>query len=120
MTEELGQLLKVLADWSEGRVFTIYVFGSRVRGDHHTESDVDLLVPVPNAISDEDLDWWCAQEEEGFKDLAAVLPGRPELLERNAHLAEVVLEAAGQPFATERNVVAVFLPPKPRLDGEWS
>ena len=44
MSSELRALAEVLADWIEPvlGVPALYLFGSRVRGDHRPDSDVDI------------------------------------------------------------------------------
>jgi hypothetical protein len=105
---------KILADWSAGRDLSIILFGSRVRGDHRPDSDVDVLIEW-SVVSDEDLDWWAPQQEQEFPDLNASLPGRLQILEDNDPVADAVRAAALSPLAKDRNVTCVWLPPKPSI-----
>ena len=45
-TQELKELAKAIAEWASSAPLTvsIFVFGSRVRGDHSPDSDVDLSI----------------------------------------------------------------------------
>jgi predicted nucleotidyltransferase len=104
-------IAKVLADWSAGRDLSIILFGSRVRGDHRPDSDVDVLIAW-NFVRDEDLEWWLPQQEDDFPDLNASLPGRLHILEDNEPVAGAVRSAAATPFHLDRNVICVWRPPK--------
>jgi hypothetical protein len=44
MNNELEALAEILAEWidSAPAIPTVYLFGSRVRGDHRPDSDVDI------------------------------------------------------------------------------
>src|SRR5262245_66417182 len=45
---ELVRLASVVADWaSEARLAEVYLYGSRVRGDHEPNCDVDLCFAFP-------------------------------------------------------------------------
>jgi uncharacterized protein len=44
--EIIASLLQLKAPLQEQGVVNLAMFGSRARGDHHAESDVDLLVDV--------------------------------------------------------------------------
>lgn len=70
MRSDLRELADTINHWSQKYPFfeCIYVFGSRVRGDHNEESDVDLSIDLDS--SDENLaDWadWQCQTREGTK-----------------------------------------------------
>jgi predicted nucleotidyltransferase len=48
-SQEVRELAKIIADWSASAPdFTFYLFGSRVRGDHLSDSDVDLHRSFPS------------------------------------------------------------------------
>jgi predicted nucleotidyltransferase len=79
MTAELEQLAKVLAQWLEpAEGFHAYLFGSRVRGDHRPDSDVDVRIFLKDCEpSDEGVKWWTRQNETDFAAVKALLPRRP-------------------------------------------
>ncbi len=54
----------------------VYLFGSRVRGDHRPDSDVDLRIFTEDYEGDEaTLQWWQQQNATDFAELKAALPG---------------------------------------------
>ena len=109
----LASLAATLADWSEGTTFTIYLFGSRVRGDHRPDSDVDVVMPIPNPPTKYDGEWWVANNEDHFLSINERLLGQLRITEANSRLARAVVKAAENPAYKHRNVLCVFLSPKP-------
>jgi predicted nucleotidyltransferase len=48
----LQELAARMADWAHTHsVFTIYLFGSRVRGDHRPDSDLDVIFDLGFEVS---------------------------------------------------------------------
>ena len=43
-SDELKELASILAEWSRGHAVTVYLYGSRIRGDHQPDSDVDVRI----------------------------------------------------------------------------
>ena len=88
-----------------------YLFGSRVRGDHRPDSDVDVCIQWADHLTDSDLQWWGINNEDDF---AAIKPRLPGPLK--------VLESGDQPWTTrvvgadmvyqDRNVRCMWLPPR--------
>lgn len=112
--EELTKLARTLADWSYPFTeFAIYVFGSRVRGDHQQNSDVDIVVVFPQPLPNGFVDWWGNQNMEEFASINASLPGPLKILEYDDPLVPKVLEAGKSPHHRDCNVRCVWLPPKP-------
>jgi predicted nucleotidyltransferase len=67
---------KIIADWSApASDFTFYVFGSRIRGSHHSNRDVDLYCKLPSKPTHKSTSWWTKQNSENFNSLQQVLPG---------------------------------------------
>ena len=116
VSSELQSLAKTLADWSAGTSFTVYVFGSRVRGDYRLDSDVDVILQI-NQATDSDVDWWTRQNEENFASINSRLPGPLNILELKDPVADKVRAAAVAPFYVDRNVICVWLPPKKSVRG---
>lgn len=111
VTPELRELAKKLADWAapaSGSV--VYVYGSRVRGDHKPTSDVDICMDFPNPKT-EDTRWWTDNNQDDFKQINGQLGANVQVLERNAPLRPDVLN--GPVVYRDRNVRCVWLPPKP-------
>ena len=87
ITQEVRDLAKIVADWSAPAPdFTFYLFGSRVRGDHRPDSDVDLHYKLPPNPTHEATIWWTAQNSANWTALRKALPGPPCWLEQHAAL----------------------------------
>src|ERR1700756_518151 len=87
MSEELRALAETLAEWIESApgIPAVYLFGSRVRGDHRSDSDVDVRLYLNEWHSCEKTrQWWLTQNETDFADLKARLPG-PLAIHREPH-----------------------------------
>lgn len=110
MTNDFKDIAKILADWSHPHTdIVIYLFGSRVRGDHQSGSDVDVLLDVEN-LSDSSTTWLTEMEAEDYASLKIQLPGRLELLERRSQVAPKVRQASKNSVHRDRNVICVWLP----------
>ena len=76
--DELRALAEILADWVEPApcIPAVHLFGSRVRGDHRPDSDVDvrLLLNEWNVCMDT-AQWWLEQNRTNYDALRARLPG---------------------------------------------
>src|SRR6516164_214357 len=80
MNKELRALAEILADWIEPApsVPAVYLFGSRVRGDHRPDSDVDVrlfLDELTSPVCDATTQWWTEQNETDFDALKSFFPG---------------------------------------------
>lgn len=75
-TQELKELAKAIADWAAGAplIVSIFVFGSRVRGDHRADGAVDLSIDYGGS-SYEIAAWQRHNEETDYTALKSVLPG---------------------------------------------
>ena len=74
LRNDLRGLASVLADWAAGAPgFSLYLFGSRIRGDHRPDSDVDVSVEFA-AIGD--MEMQTANNEDLFAGIDARLPGK--------------------------------------------
>jgi predicted nucleotidyltransferase len=110
VSKELKQLAMILADWAAlAPAATIYLYGSRVRGDHRPDSDVDIYISWGKP-DDPDLEWWTKNNEQDFADINAKLPGRLQILEDNDPLNFKIRAAAV--VYEDRQVKCVHLPPK--------
>jgi hypothetical protein len=113
VTTELAELARKLADWAAPATGTaVYLFGSRVRGDHKPDSDVDLCVEHPSPTR-ADIDWWTANTNDDFAAIATTLDARIELLERNSPIRLAVLTAPV--VYQDRNVRCVWRKRHPKI-----
>ncbi len=110
-SDHLVELARILAEWVEpASNTTIYLFGSRVRGDYRLESDVDVVISV--GADQADMAWWIAVNADDFKSINEKLPGPLQILEsddpitREVRTAPVVLR--------DRQVICVWREPKPK------
>jgi len=112
VTPGLRELARVVADWAAPAIGgTIYLYGSRVRGEHRPDSDVDLYVPIPRQPTREFTEWWTAENVSDFAELRAALPGRLEFLERSDPIGAELEK--GEVVYRDRNVVCVWRKAKP-------
>jgi hypothetical protein len=75
--DELTALAETLAKWLEpASGFKAYLFGSRVRGDHRRDSDVDVRIFLEDCKPDAaGTRWWTDQNQTDFAAVKAQLPG---------------------------------------------
>ncbi len=112
VTAELRELAKKLADWAVAApTAVIYLYGSRVRGDHKATSDVDLCVEFPKAET-ADVQWWTQNNHDDFQAISTQVGARIEILERNSPIRSKVIGA--EVVFQDRNVRCVWLPPFPK------
>lgn len=111
VSDELKQLASILADWvSPAPSFKIYLYGSRVRGDHRTTSDVDVCIDFGERPGPAETKWWSDNNADLFKDINRKLPGPLEILELHAPLREAVLNAAMTALVyRDRQVICVHM-----------
>jgi hypothetical protein len=89
---------------------TLYLYGIRVRGDHRTDSDVDVCFDWHGPFGDTDLQWWAANNQEDFAAINAKLSCKLRILETNDPLKHEIV--AAPVIHQDRNVRCVLLPPK--------
>lgn len=111
-SNDLTELARILAEWvAPAPDFTIYLFGSRVRGDHRPDSDVDVVIaPGRNPMAC-DVTWWSSINEDLFRSINAQLPGPLRILENNDPIADLVRNAPV--VYRDRQVLCVWREPKP-------
>jgi predicted nucleotidyltransferase len=102
-------LARILAEWTTGRQLTLYLYGSRVRGDHRPDSDVDIHIKWGDPDND-CVRWWSDENEEWFKTINSKLPGPIQILERMDPLADSIM--AAHVVYEDRTVRCVWLKPK--------
>lgn len=116
LSDDLIELTRILADWVEPAPgFVVYLFGSRVRGDHRLDSDVDVVIPFPRSPSNDDATWWNYINHDNFKSINAALPGPLRILENADPIAGKVLKS--RDVYCYKQVKCVWMEPKHRLSG---
>src|SRR5262245_59360527 len=87
VSDELRQLAATLADWAaEAPGFTVYLFGSFVRGDNHKGSDVDIYLDLTGPADDDTLWWKMHNEDTDYQDIKPKLPGPLKILSQDSTL----------------------------------
>lgn len=83
---ETSEIARVLAEWAERKplVKRVFIFGSRVRGDHKADSDIDIAVEldaVEYQRSDESggLDTWIHAKQRWKEELQTLIPNKVQL-----------------------------------------
>ena len=113
---ELQALAEILADWIEPApgIPAIYLFGSRVRGDHQPDSDVDLRIYLnewkPCEVTTR---WWTDQNTSDFAAVKARLPGPLAIHRETDDAADVeIRKGVTAPVLVVGRVVCVWTKPK--------
>jgi len=82
MFMSLSEISKIIADWaaSEPIVVRVYIFGSRARGDHHENSDLDIAIEIEKGADDSNVhETWIYECDRCEQSLAKLLPYRLQL-----------------------------------------
>lgn len=115
---DLSELARIVADWAApAAAVEVYIFGSRVRGDHSPDSDVDIYIHYRTdlGVDDETVAWHDRQQSSSYADLCPLLPGplggngRQTLCPGDVLVRSVL---AGKVIYTDRSVRCVLLPKK--------
>jgi predicted nucleotidyltransferase len=118
MPRELEALAETLAEWISPApgIPAVYLFGSRVRGDHRPDSvDVRLYLDEWTDVGEVDLRWWQNQNETDFADLKARLPGPLHIhREKQDDADPAIRQGIRNPILVVRRVVCVWTPAMPR------
>ena len=90
----LSAVVEAVAGWSAPAPdATVYLFGSRVRGDDHAASDLDVFVDVSRVTSRAAVRWWSDNNSDGFAALHALVPFRVEILHPDDRLSALIRSA---------------------------
>lgn len=79
---DLSQIGAAVAKWARSKpiVMRVYLFGSRVRGDHRPDSDLDIAVElVPDLDESGGLATWMHEKKEWIEELKALIPLKLQL-----------------------------------------
>jgi hypothetical protein len=80
--DELDSLARIFAAWSApAPASVVYLFGSRVRGDHRPDSDVDFHLHYASPVDIATALWATDQHGTDFAVLRPLLPGPLGLLD---------------------------------------
>jgi hypothetical protein len=112
---DLFELVDILADWiaPAPNIPAIYLFGSRVRGDHRPDSDVDvrLFLNEWKSIDVLDMEWWAKENETDFAALKQRLPGPLAIHRETSDEADTaIVEGRKAPLLSLRRVICVWTP----------
>ncbi len=114
VTDDLRTLAATLADWAaEAPGYTVYLFGSRVRGDNHADSDVDIHLDLSSPVDDDTVFWKVRNEETDYEAINAKLPGRLKILHWDSTLVTPDMILAARVVHFDRSVRCVWHPPAP-------
>src|ERR1700693_4124945 len=114
--DELKSLANILAHWIEPAPgVTVYLFGSRVRGTHHSGSDMDVRIFLNECVwCERSMQWWMLQNESGFEKIKSLLPGELKIHREERDDADKdIRNGRLNPILVMGNVVCVWTPPKP-------
>jgi hypothetical protein len=118
---ELRSLAEIVDRWVHPvpGVKEVYLIGSRVRGDHRPDSDLDLRIfPEEFGHDRQTTMWWTRQNETCFAELKSqLLPVRLAIHrdspEKGDEYIEAVRAGKAPPKLKVGKVVCVSTPPKP-------
>ncbi|WP_186419218.1 nucleotidyltransferase domain-containing protein [Bosea sp. CS1GBMeth4] len=94
--DELGGWCRTLALWAHGKgeIAELWLFGSRARGDHRHDSDLDLAVIMSAGEEGERLGAWIECAREWKAELATLLPVQVDLDIGDADIATTIVAPA--------------------------
>jgi predicted nucleotidyltransferase len=112
---ELRELASIHAEWADSPpgIPAVYLFGSRVRGDHRPGIDVDVRLYLDEWRGDEEtLRWWMRQNETDFAALKAQLPGPLAIHREPSDNPDPAIRAGMKtPVLIILKVICVWTPP---------
>jgi predicted nucleotidyltransferase len=116
---ELRALAEILAEWIEAApgIQAIYLFGSRVRGDHRPDSDVDVRLYLREWNPCEaTMQWWADQNASDFQAVKALLPGPLAIHRETDDAADAeIRKGMVAPVLVVDRVVCVWTRPMPKI-----
>jgi hypothetical protein len=109
-SDELRKVTAVLADWAEDAPsYTIYVFGSRVRGDHQPNSDLDIYLWLSGKADYRTTRWHTDNEGDDFAAISKRISIR---VHRQRDLPGLLSKLRSCPIVHQnRSVTCVLLDP---------
>jgi hypothetical protein len=117
VSNELRVLAQILADWIAPAtgIQKLHLFGSRVRGDHRLDSDVDVrLFPRDCNWDNVTTKWWTIQNADLFKTINSKLPGPLAMHRYDSDYADAAIQVGSEkPVLVVGRVICVRTPRKP-------
>ena len=115
-SDDLVKLAATINEWLRGGpgFRKVYLFGSRVRGDHRPDSDVDLRIFLTEDYEGDEatLQWWQQQNATDFAELKAALPGPLSLHVDGFDAADAKIRKGAQsPVHVDGRVICVWTDP---------
>ena len=112
----LKTLAGLVADWVDDVPYLrrVYLFGSRVRGDHRPDSDVDIGIDLTDldVTNSETVDWWIEQNQTNFQTLRSAIPYPVGISRSDYNGADWPSIRAGKTVHRDRKCVCVWTPPR--------
>lgn len=110
----LEALMQILADWAGLPDVTVYLYGSRVRGDNRPDSDVDVHLRFNSPWSTDFVSWWASENSDQFMTINETLPGQLHILDDVTEFEKTLRASleASVPIHTYRNIRAISSPMK--------
>jgi predicted nucleotidyltransferase len=105
--------MDVLAEWAADAPVTVYLFGSRARGDHQQDSDVDLYIQYQDGNQAAGDEWYDRQIDSDFAELKPKLPGPLSKVMPPWGAAYPLVLPGAREITRKENVVAYWTPQKP-------
>jgi predicted nucleotidyltransferase len=113
--EGLPALARIFDEWIAPApgVNAVYLFGSRIRGDHRPDSDIDVQMYIERWHADEaTVSWWETENESNFAWLKLQLPCIPDLNRDPLVCDEEIARGDKNPVFVAGRVRCVWTPPK--------
>ena len=111
--DSLPSLAKLVAQWADERpaIEKAYIFGSRARGDHRPDSDLDLAIEFASNLTTRATADWTEQSCSEFADLKSAI-GVPLSVHVDLNDAcwPAILEAKQRPVLVVGKVVCCATP----------
>jgi predicted nucleotidyltransferase len=115
---DLKAIARAVADWVDDvpGVPVVFIFGSRVRGDHHEGSDVDIRLfkyewADGGPLDDVTSEWWDKQNETHCAELEERLGTQVYVISDQYDSSDDAIRAAAEiPVYVDRKAVCVWTP----------
>lgn len=105
MKEDIRQLIPAICTWASKIQFSvkIYLFGSRINGVPHENSDLDIAIEFIGMREEERTRIWFKFDDSWNEQLVTILPYKPHLC-----IYEGVEELGSENFLTTKEHYLIF------------